>query len=282
MHPSSTVASQQCIDISIEPFSVQPLRASIVGHGILLWWIYSDSGINSSHGWWPSQGAGWGHAYAWHHSKEEGKKKVQWDEAWSEKKGVIECKTASQEEWDYLIHGVSQIFPKRQFLDQSRYCWVEHWSARAGCYVFTLSHSFVVQLVTCEVWFSQLSTQIPMHALLADWQTTPALPCLSRCLTAAPNPPSTPTPLQSCSERDPTQNLEEEIRWWLFMLALAPSLPLYVFVWGGGAVNLDKAHQWSINEQWSRLHGYKWTINKNMLQLLSSKDLSTWLRPHKC
>ena len=145
--------------------------------------------------------AGQGHAYPGHHSKEEEiKPYVQ--------KGVTECKTARQEERDYLIHRVSQIFPRRQFLDESRCCCFceARWSARAGCYVFTLSCSFIVQLVTCEVWFSQLLTTFPCTVC---WQTSKQ-PLLSlvwaACLTA-PNPPSTPTPLQlqSCSERDPTQ-----------------------------------------------------------------------------
>lgn len=125
-----------------------------------------------------------------------------------------------------------RFFPGDNFwmkADAVAFC-VERWSARAGCYVLTLSHSFIVQLVTCEVWFSQLVTKFPCTVDCQACKTTPAQPCLS-CRLTAPNPPSTPTPLQlqSCSERDPTQNLEEEIRWCLFLCcSLTPSLSLYI------------------------------------------------------
>ncbi len=87
------------------------------------------------------------------------------------KKGVTECKTARQEKWDYLIHRVSQSFPRGRFLDESRCCCLcgVHWSSCAGCCVFTLSHSFIVQLVLCEVWFSRLVKKFPCTVY---WQTS--------------------------------------------------------------------------------------------------------------
>lgn len=48
------MARQQCIDTSTESFSAHPQRAFVVWHGILIWWMYNDSGINSSCGWWSS------------------------------------------------------------------------------------------------------------------------------------------------------------------------------------------------------------------------------------
>lgn len=81
-----------------------------------------------------------------------------------------------------------------------------------------------VPLLYCtagNVWSVIFSTfdNIPMHSLLADQQTTPAQPRLS-CRLTAPNPPSTPTPSNSnpAARGTPPKNLEEEIRWWLFLL----------------------------------------------------------------
>lgn len=93
---------------------------------------------------------------------------------------------------------MSQIFPRRQCLDKSRCCCscVERWSAGAGCCVFTLSHFFIVQLVTCELRFSQLAIKFPCTVHCQTSKTTVALPGLSRCLPA-PSPPSTPTPSNS-------------------------------------------------------------------------------------
>lgn len=135
---------------------------------------------------------------------------------------------AKQGKWDYLIHRVSPIFPKRQYVDEGRCCslWMECWSTHAGCYVFTPSHSFVVQLITCKMLLSQLFRKFPcwVYWLSSKQPPTPAQPCLS-CSSTAPNPPSTAAPLHR--ERDPTQNWEEAVRRGLLLHCLHVSVNLF-------------------------------------------------------
>lgn len=121
------------------------------------------------------------------------------------KKEVTECKIVIK--MACLIQHVTLIFPRRQFLDESRCVCADRWSAFTECYVFTLSQS-------ANVWSVIFSTfyKIPRNSLLADLQTTSSESCLS-CLFLTPNPPFLTNPpltpiLQQkgphpkCGERD--------------------------------------------------------------------------------
>lgn len=214
----------------IEPFPVQPLQAPIVEHVVLIWWMHNDSGIKSIHGWWPSK-QGRGHAHTWHHSREE-ERKIQWNQAWSVQGGYW-VQNSQEEEWDHLIHRVSQFFPRRQFLHESRCCCIcmAHWSNHAGCCFF---HTVPLLCCTAANMQSLNFSQKSRIQFIGSFQRASKQPllgqaCLSCCLTA-PNPP----PLQSCSERDPTQNLEEKIRWRLFFLTHSISLSCVCFCTGRG------------------------------------------------
>lgn len=95
--------------------------------------------------------------------------------------------------------------PKRQFLDESRCsclcmeCW---WSTPAGCCVFTLSHSFVLQLVTCEGWFYFLFLNFSQnsHAQLTGRLANTPSSSLFKLLLDSSQPPVYNNPLPSNSK----------------------------------------------------------------------------------
>lgn len=144
-------------------------------HNVLYWWMHSDTGINSSIGCWPSlQGGGMPTHGITQKMKGGGVVcvcvVVGYNEIKSDVlKGVADCKTAKQENWEYLIHAVSQTFPEWPYLDEKRRCGffcVESRSARAQCWVFTLPCLFVVQLLKCE--FLNYSQKFPCRVSLRD------------------------------------------------------------------------------------------------------------------
>lgn len=148
------------------------------------------------------------------------REKVQWNQARSvlKKKGgeeVTECRTAKQSETiDFMVW--VRLSPWDGFLCKSRCCYLLVRGSRTGRDIFTLSHSFAVLMVTCELVI--LSTFLQnSHAQFAG-KHPPApshthahalihvQPRLSCCSTA-PNPHSPPAIYSTV--RDPTQNWEE-------------------------------------------------------------------------
>lgn len=206
MHPGLILAWQQCIDISIEPFSAYPRRVPIVEHGVLklmdVQWQQ-----NKQQSWLVTLTAGWRHANPWHHLKEQEKegKKVKSSLFFAKRGYWVQNSQARREEWDYLIHRMSQIFPRRQCQDESRCCCfcMECWSTWQDVMFSLCPHVYIVQLVTCELWFSQLVTKFACTVYCQASKTTPALPGLSRCLEA-PNPhPHQPPPTPVLQRKGP-------------------------------------------------------------------------------
>lgn len=157
--------------------------------------MHSDCGINSSRGWWPSLQGGGTPAHGI--TQERGKKTVQWNLAlYAERRGVTECKTAMQEEWDYLIHRVSQIFPRGQFLDESRCCCFLRGALVSPCRMLC---SHTVPLLYCtagNVWSVIFSTchKIPMHSWLSSLQNNPCS-VVFKLLLDGTQPPSNSNPV---------------------------------------------------------------------------------------
>lgn len=225
MHPGLIIAWQQCIDISTEPFSVYPWGAPIVKHGVLIWWMYSDSGINSSHGWWPSLQGGDTPTHGITQKRKE--KKVK-SSLICKKKGLLSAKQPGKKgetiwsiAWVRFFPGDNNVWMKA---DAVAFAW------SVGQCFHPVPPFFIVQLVTCEVWFSQLVTKFPCSVYCQTSKTTPALPGLSRCFGGS-QPPSTPTPSNSnpAAKGTPPKILEEDIRWWLFLCcSLSLALPLFL------------------------------------------------------
>lgn len=133
-----------------------------------------------------------------------------------------------------MIHRVSQICPRRQCLDESRCCCfrVERWSAGAGCCVFTLSHFFILQLVTCEVWFSQLVIKFPCTVHCQTSKTTPCSAWLKPLLASSQPPiPHQPPPTPILQRKGPHPNFGRRhqmvVVFVLFTLSLSLSLCVY-------------------------------------------------------
>lgn len=161
---------------------------------VLIWWMYSDSRINSSHSWWPSlQGGNTPTHGITQKKKKKRKSKIR---PYLQKRGGYWVQNSQ-------ARRVRVFDPSREsvFSQETMSGWKQMLLLLRGALVSPrrMLWFHTVPLLHCtagNVWSVIFSTchKIPMHSQTS--KTTLALPGLSRCLPA-PNPPSTPTPSNS-------------------------------------------------------------------------------------
>lgn len=138
-------------------------------------------------------------------------------------KGVTECKTTRTARRVRLFDPSCES----DFSQETIFGWKQMLLLLRGVLVgpcrMLCFHTFPLLYCTAgNVWSVIFSTfdNIPMHSLLADQQTTPCSALFKLPLDVS-QPPIHANPLQlhSCSERDPTQNSEDQmvvVFWWTF------------------------------------------------------------------
>lgn len=172
--------------------------------------------------------AGWRHAYPWHHSKEEEKK--------SKIKPYLQKKKRGYWVQNSQARRVRLFDPLRES-DFSQEIITSGWKQMllllhgALVNVFTLSP--LLYCTAGNVWSVVFSTchKIPMLSLLSDQQNNPCSAWFKPLLWRLPTPIHTnPLQLQSCSERDPTQNFGRRHQMVVVFVLLTLSLVLPLFL----------------------------------------------------
>lgn len=164
------------------------------------WWMYSDSRINSSHGWWPSLQGGDTptHGITW---KNKRKKEKKVKSSLFCKKGLLSAKQPGKKRRVRLFDPLHES----DFSQETMSWWKQMLLLlhgvlvhMAGCYVFTLSPR--LYCAAGNVWTMVFSTchKIRVHSLLSGKQNNPCSASFKPLLGGS-QPPSTPTPSNSSS-----------------------------------------------------------------------------------
>lgn len=211
------MAWQQCIEMSIEPFSVKL-------EGIHCWtWCLMDALWQ-----WTKQQpmaggphcrVGSGDTPTHGITQNRRKEKEQWNKSLSAKKGLLSASQSRRVRLFDRSIALVRCFPGDNFWMKADGVAFGHIGQPLQDVVF--SHCPTPSLYSwLRVKCDFLNFWQHSHARFTGRPANNPCSALFKLPPHGSQPPihTNPLQLQSCSERDPTQKLEEAIRWWLFLL----------------------------------------------------------------